>query len=93
MIIWDENKDITLKLQRGISFEEISELILNKQYIDIIKNPTRANQRIFIIKINNYIFAVPFVIDKDLNIVLKTAYPSRKLQKKYRGESKWKKLN
>jgi uncharacterized DUF497 family protein len=88
MVIWDEIKNIKLKAERGISFEEISEIILNKKYLDILENPARDNQDIFVISLNDYIYAVPYVLDKDSNIVLKTAYPSRKLNKKYRGGKK-----
>jgi len=38
---------------------------------------------LFVIKFNEYIWAVPFLLDEKNNIILKTAYPSRKLQKKY----------
>lgn len=86
MIIWDEEKNAKLKLQRGISFEEVSDAILNKRYLDILDHPTRKNQSIFVIHHKDYIFAVPFVIDKDKNIVLKTIFPSRKLKKQYLGE-------
>jgi hypothetical protein len=85
MIIWDEKKNIKLQIDRNISFEEITDTILCKQYLDILEHPTRKNQNIFVIELDRYIYAVPFVIDKNSNIVLKTAYPSRKLQKKYRG--------
>ena len=84
MIIWDEKKNIKLKIERNISFEEISEIILNESYLDILDHPTRSNQSIFIVEINNYIYSIPFIIDNDSNIVLKTAYPSRKLQKRYK---------
>ncbi|MGA1839117.1 MAG: toxin [bacterium] len=87
MIIWDEEKNIKLKLERNISFETVSEIILNKKYIDILENPARPEQNIFVVEINDYIHAVPFIIDKNSNIFLKTAYPSRKLNKKYRGQS------
>ncbi len=73
-------------MERKISFEEIAQVILRKEYIDILKNPSHPNQKLFVIKFNEYIWAVPFLIDKKENIVLKTAYPSRKLQKIY-GES------
>ena len=33
----------------------------------------------------NYTYVIPFVIDKDKNIVLKTVYPSRKFHKIYGG--------
>ena len=85
MIIWDEEKNIKLKLERNISFETVSEIILNKKYIDILENPARPEQNIFVVEINDYIYAVPFIIDKNSNIFLKTAYPSRKLNRKYRG--------
>lgn len=86
MIIWDEKKNIKLKLERNISFEEISEIILNKNYIDILESCSRTMQSIFVIEYKNYIYAVPFILDKDSKIVLKTAYPSRKLNKKYRRQ-------
>lgn len=88
MLIWDDEKDSKLKIERNVSFEEISEIILNKQYLGILKHPSRPNQNIFVIELNNYIYAVPFIIDEQSNIVLKTAYPSRKLHKKYRGDTK-----
>lgn len=84
MIIWDENKNIKLKLERNISFESISEVILEKKYLDILEHPSKENQLFFIIELNDYIYSVPFIIDNKLNIILKTAYPSRKLQKKYK---------
>ena len=87
-IIWDEKKNEWLIINRGISFEEIAELILNKSYIDIIENPTRENQQYFIMKIMNYTWVVPFVIDEEERIVLKTAFPSRKFHKKYKGEGR-----
>ena len=86
MIIWDEDKNSKLKLERDISFEEISDMILNHHYIDILENTSRPNQNIFIIPLKDYIYAVPFLIDDDSNIILKTAYPSRKFYQKYRGD-------
>lgn len=88
MIIWDENKDLKLKIGRNISFQEVSELILTNQYLDILEHPTKPEQKIFVIEMDNYVYAVPFIIDENSNIVLKTVYPSRKLHKKYRGDTK-----
>ncbi|RLC00427.1 MAG: toxin [Deltaproteobacteria bacterium] len=84
MVIWDDEKNIKLQVERGISFDEISEIILRKEYLDILDNPSRSSQQIFVIKLNDYIYSVPFIIDKQSNIILKTAFPSRKLNKKYR---------
>jgi len=86
MILWDERKNLKLQIERKISFEEIAQIILRKEYIDILKNPSRPNQKLFIIKFNEYIWVVPFLLDEQDNIILKTAFPSRKLQKIY-GES------
>ena len=83
MIIWNDDKNQKLQNERDISFEEISEIILRKEYLDILENPSRSNQQIFVVKINNYIYSVPFIIDERSNIILKTAFPSRKLHKKY----------
>ena len=85
MIIWDDVKNQKLQIERDISFEQISEIILRKEYLDILENLSRPNQQIFVVKLNNYTYAVPFIIDDQSNIVLKTAYPSRKLHKKYTG--------
>ncbi len=84
MIIWENEKNQKLKAERDISFEQISDLILRKEYLDILENPSRENQMLFVVKLNSYIYySVPFVIDKKSNIILKTAFPSRKLNKKY----------
>jgi uncharacterized DUF497 family protein len=82
-IIWDDEKNNKLKKERGISFEEIAALILQKKYIEIVKHQKRTDQRIFLLPINGYIHAVPFVVDQENNVVLKTAFPSRKFHKKY----------
>jgi hypothetical protein len=85
MIIRDDEKNKRLQIERDISFNQISEIILRKEYLDILDNPSRLNQQIFVVKLNDYIYSVPFIIDDQANIVLKTAYPSRKLNKKYTG--------
>jgi len=85
MIIWDDVKNQKLQIERDISFDQISEIILRKEYLDILENLSRPNQQIFVVKLNNYTYAVPFIIDDQSNIILKTAYPSRKLHKKYTG--------
>jgi len=81
MIIWDEDKNIRLKLERNVSFEQISRIILEKDFIDILDHPKRHDQQIFLLEINDYIYAVPFKIENE-NMILKTAFPSRKLHKK-----------
>ena len=53
-IIWDEGKNKTLKLERGISFEIFADLILDKKYLDVLENPSRKDQMIFIIEYKEY---------------------------------------
>ena len=84
-IIWDTEKNNGLQVNRSISFEEISGKILDGNYTDIFENPTRDNQMYFIININNYTWVVPFLIDDQERIVLKTAFPSRKFHNRYGG--------
>lgn len=86
-IVWNEIKNEWLQVNRAISFEEISGLLLEGRYLDIVENPTRENQYYFIIEINNYTWVVPFLIDETDCIVLKTAFPSRKFHKKYGGKN------
>jgi uncharacterized DUF497 family protein len=87
MLIWDERKNRILIEERGISFEEIAEKIVSNEVIDILKHSKRESQKIFVIAINEYTYAVPFMEDKNGTIILKTAYPSRKLHARY-GERK-----
>ena len=86
-ILWDDEKNAWLKKERKVSFEEIAVLILEGKYLDIVIHPKRTEQKIFILPIKGYTYAIPFVMDKDDNIVLKTAFPSRKFHKKYARRS------
>ena len=88
-ILWDAEKNEWLKHNRGISFEEIADSILEKQYHEIIANPARPEQMCFIMTFKKYTWAVPFVLDEERRIILKTAFMSIKFHKRYRnkGES------
>ena len=85
MIQWNAEKDRWLKKTRGISFQEIADHILSGDYIDILENPSRPEQSVFVLKIKDYIWAVPFMVEEDKSIFLKTAYPSRRLFRRYGG--------
>jgi len=82
-IIWDEKKNERLIADRDISFEEIAELILQKKYMTILEHPSRRGQMISLVPFKNYTYVVPFVIDRNENIVLKIVFPSRKYHKLY----------
>jgi hypothetical protein len=87
-INWDKKKNVILKTERNISFEQIKEKIMNGEIIDDIQHPNinkYENQRLFVVKINRYIYLVPYV-ETEKEIFLKTIYPSRKFTKIYIGE-------
>jgi hypothetical protein len=82
---WNKDKNQQLQEQRGITFEEIAQAIEQGNLLDVIKhyNPDKyPNQKILIVKIDDYVYLVPFV-ENDLEIFLKSIIPSRKMTKKY----------
>ena len=85
-ILWDGAKSRKLKKERGISFEEIVPIILDKEYLAVLENPARTDQMIFVVKYKNYTYVVPFIIDSKNNIVLKTIFPSRRFHKLFGAE-------
>jgi len=87
--IWNQSKNEKLKRERDISFEEIVIAIQNNCIIDIIEHPNAdkyPNQRLYIIKFNDYIYVVPVEISDD-DIELKTIFKSRKFNKIYNNEA------
>ena len=84
---WDEEKNQRLKSERGVSFEEIIVHIATGDLLDIVEHPhpeKYKGQRIFIVKMRDYAWLVPFV-ESEGEIFLKTIIPSRKATKKYLG--------
>jgi uncharacterized DUF497 family protein len=84
---WNKDKNQQLQEQRGITFEEIAQAIEQGNLLDVIKhyNPDKyPNQKILIVKIDDYVYLVPFV-ENDLEIFLKSIIPSRKMTKKCLG--------
>jgi len=79
---WSTEKNEVLKRERDISFEEITYLIESGQILSVEENPARPDQKIYILKIDNYAVVVPFV-ETENEIFLKTAFPSRKYAKRF----------
>lgn len=82
-IVWDYSKDRRLQDERGISFQEIAEEIVKGNVLDILENPTRENQKYLVLRIRQYTWSVPFLYDDQNRMVLKTAFPNRKLHRVY----------
>ncbi|MEJ1297983.1 MAG: toxin [Candidatus Sedimenticola sp. (ex Thyasira tokunagai)] len=86
---WSSDKNERLKVDRGISFEEI---ILNIQLgneVDVFDHPNQERypgQQISVVMIENYAYLVPFV-ENESELFLKTIIPSRKATKQYTGVS------
>jgi len=84
---YSQDKNKVLQSTRGISFEEVVKAIEAQQVIADLPHAQRPNQRIMIIKISDYIWVVPYVIDQTRHqVFLKTMYQSRKYQKIYKGK-------
>jgi len=85
LYVWDEAKNQRLKAERNISFEEAVSNLASGNVLDIIEHPNQKKykgQHIFIVKMHDYVWLVPFVETKD-KVFLKTIVPSRKATQKY----------
>jgi len=85
---WDSNKNEKLISARGISFEEVVSLLESGDILDVIEHPNKdkySHQNMYIVEINDYVYLVPFVREKN-KIFLKTIIPSRRAKKKYLDE-------
>lgn len=90
---WDKKKNEKIKVERNISFDEVLLAIEKKDVLVITKHPNEKkypNQRMYIVKINDYAYMVPFVEDEE-KVFLKTIIPSRKATKHYLYERRNKK--
>ncbi len=85
---WNDEKNEMLKATRGVSFELIELAIASGELIARLKHPNPEkypNQKVFLVKIDEYIYSVPYVEDAE-KIFLKTIIPNSKATKKYLGE-------
>ena len=65
---WDPEKNEELKKERGISFEEIALLLGSGRLWKVSRHWNEEKyprQRVFLIPVDDYIYAVPFVEDED----------------------------
>ena len=82
---WNREKNERLKEERDISFEEVSEAIIDQKILDAFEHPNQArypNQKVFVLEIRDYAYFVAYIEDEE-KIFLKTVYPDRDLTKKY----------
>lgn len=82
---WNLDKNELLKKTRGFGFKDIIFYIENGFVIKDAEHTNKEkypNQRIYYININDYIYQVPYVVNRKNNsIFLKTIIPTRKWTK------------
>jgi len=89
---WDPDKNEWLKKERNISFERVLFHLSRGDVWKIADHPDQTyypRQKIYFIIIENYIYAVPYIVEKD-HIFLKTIIPTRKATKMYLEEQETK---
>lgn len=82
---WDAEKDELLRGTRAVSFSNVVDSIEYGGLLATIDHPNQARhpgQRVFIVRIGDYAFEVPFVVEGD-RFMLRTVYPSRKATRDY----------
>ena len=83
---YNKDKDDYLIKERGFGFNELIFEIQNGKILDITKHPNvekYPKQEVMYVNIGEVAYVVPYVIENDGSIFLKTLYPSRKATKKY----------
>ena len=84
---WNDQKNELFKKLRAVSFEQVVLAIVSGDLIDRIRHPNPEkypNQKVFLVKIGDYVYSVPYVEDEE-KIFLKTIIPNSKATKKYFG--------
>ena len=87
---WNHEKNLKLKAERGISFEQVAMHIERGDLLDIVHHPNQErypNQQILVVEINDYAYLVPF-IESNEGRFLKTIIPSRKATRDYLGRNR-----
>lgn len=84
---WHAAKNVALKHERGISFEDVIFHLQTGDVIDLLIHPNQMRypgQMVYVVLIDEYVYLVPLV-ESDDEIFLKTIIPSRKATKRYTG--------
>ena len=84
---WDKEKNEKLKIERDLSFEQVTMHIERGDVLDIVVHPNQEkypNQQLLVVEINDYAYLVPFV-ENENGKFLKTIIPSRKATRDYLG--------
>jgi len=77
---WSADKSLSLKAERGVSFEEVLSAISQGGLLRVMDHPNRAkygHQKMLVVRIRDYAYLVPYVENEEA-IFLKSIMPSRK---------------
>ncbi len=77
---WSAEKSLSLKVERGVSFEEVISAISQGGLLRVMDHPNQIkyrHQRMLVVRIRDYAYLVPYVESED-EIFLKSIMPSRK---------------
>ena len=77
---WSADKSLSLKAERGVSFEEVLSAISQGGLLRGMDHPNRAkygHQKMLVVRIRDYAYLVPYVENEE-EIFLKSIMPSRK---------------
>ena len=80
LVRWSSEKSVSLKAERGVSFEEILSAISQGGLLAVMDHPNRAkyrHQKMLVVRIRDYAYLVPYV-ESENEIFLKSIMPSRK---------------
>lgn len=79
-IRWNSEKSLSLKAERGVSFEEVLFAISQGGLIAVMDHPNRVkygHQNMLVVKIRDYAYLVPYV-ENENELFLKSIMPSPK---------------
>ena len=87
-IRWNADKNLVLKAERGVSFEEVLSSIAQGGLVTVMDHPNRAkygHQKMLVVRIQGYAYLVPYV-ENDSEIFLKSIIPNRKATRDFISE-------
>ncbi len=85
-IEWGLDKNEWLKANRGVCFEDVEAAVQQGDVLGIEPHPNKEkypDQSRMIVRIRGYVYIVPFVINTEGRIFLKTIFANRKYVRKY----------
>lgn len=91
-IDFDPLKNVWLKEERGVCFDDIIPLFEERKWLALRRHPNQdkyPDQFLAVFELDKEFYIAPFVINhKNKRVFLKTLYPSRKARKQFSKKGK-----